>query len=62
MPAMESPTTEQAPVNDMVMDEEIDDEEELAAEQAGEDREEDLISGFYHVLKMSADGASLVSI
>jgi len=54
-----TPTTEQAPANDMTLDEEIEDEDELAAEQAGEDREEELVGAFFHVLKVSADGASL---
>jgi hypothetical protein len=54
-----TPTTEQGPANHAAMDEEIDNEDELAAEQAGEDREQDLIGAFYHVLKMSVDGASL---
>jgi len=54
-----TPPIEQVPANNMAMDMEIDDEDELAAEQAGEDREEDLIGAFVHVLNISADGTSL---
>ena len=43
-------------------DETIDEEEDLAAEQAGEDHEEHMVGAFYTVLGMSDDGGTLVSI
>ena len=61
-PAVErslTPATEPRHANYTLIDDEIHDEDELAAEQAGEDQEEELITSFYHVLQMSADGTSL---
>jgi hypothetical protein len=57
-PAVERPPTPTGP-NHTLMEDEIHDEDELAAEQAGEDQEEEFISSFYHVLQMSTDGTSL---
>ena len=45
-----------------VEDEMIEEEEDLAAEQAGEDYEEHMVGAFYTVLGMSDDGGTLVSI
>lgn len=52
-----SDTIEGASENEM-----IDKEDDLAAEQAGEDQDEHLVGAFYTVLGMSDDGGSLISI
>ena len=41
-----------------VEDEMIDEEDDLAAEQAGEDQDEHLVGAFYTVLEMSNDGGN----
>ena len=43
-----------------VEDEMIDEEDDLAAEQAGEDQDEHLVGAFYTVLEMSNDGGTLI--
>ena len=51
------------PLSDnMEVEDETIDEEDLAAEQAGEDHEEHMVGAFYPVLGMSDDGGTLVSI
>lgn len=50
-------TSEQVPASPTAMDTEIDDEDELAAEQAGEDKEEELVGVFIHVLEASIDAS-----
>ena len=39
----------------------IDEEDDLAAEQAGEDQDEHLVGAFYTVLEMSDDGGTLIT-
>jgi hypothetical protein len=63
---VELPTTPDLmqPLSDNVEveNEMIDKEDDLAAEQAGEDQDEHLVGAFYTVLEMSNDGGTLISI
>jgi hypothetical protein len=57
-PAEATPDTQQElliPVNGMVADNEIDREEDLEEEQAGEDRDEVVLRAYYSVMDFSYD-------
>ena len=47
---------------DMEVEDEIDEEDDLAAEQAGEDQDEHLVDAFCSVLQLSHDGKPLLPI
>ena len=57
-------TVPMQPVSDNMEEENemIDKEDDLAAEQAGEDNGEHLVGAFYTVLEMSNDGRTLITI
>ena len=58
-----TPVLEQPLLDNRVVEKEmIDEEDDLAAEQAGEDQDKHLVGAFYIVLEMSNDGGTLISI
>jgi hypothetical protein len=61
-PMTPDPGPMQVSDNTEVENEMIDEEDDLTAEQAGEDQDEHLVGAFYTVLKMSDDGGTLISL